>query len=79
MLYVSKIKELSRERTKVDSMAYHRTIIDSLRRLNKDSTNTKTVVKKQSFTGLISDLMTQLIIAIILVFTIIIIIRYKYR
>lgn len=60
-------------------MAYHRTIIDSLRRLNKDSTNTKTVVKKQSFTGLISDLMTQLIIAIILVFTIIIIIRYKYR
>ncbi len=60
-------------------MDYHRTIIDSLRRLNKDSTNTKTVVKKQSFTGLISDLMTQLIIAIILVFTIIIIIRYKYR
>ena len=79
MLYVSKIKELSHERTKVDSMDYHRTIIDSLRRLNKDSTNTKTVVKKQSFTGLISDLMTQLIIAIILVFTIIIIIRYKYR
>ena len=60
-------------------MDYHRTIIDSLRRLNKDSTNTKTVVKNQSFTGLISDLMTQLIIAIILVFTIIIIIRYKYR
>lgn len=79
MLYVSKIKELSRERTKVDSMAYHRTIIDSLRRLNKDSTNTKTVVKKQSFTELISDLMIMFIITIILIGILIIFIRYKCR
>ena len=60
-------------------MAYHRTIIDSLRRLKKDSTNTKTVVKKQSFTELISDLMIMFIITIILVGILIIFIRYKCR
>ena len=40
-------KELSRESTKVDSAAYYRSIIDSLRRIKKDSTNNTIYVDKE--------------------------------
>ena len=42
-------KELSHERTKVDSTAYYRSIVDSLRRIKNDSTYiTKTIEKELS-------------------------------
>lgn len=40
-------KELSHERTKVDSTAYYRSIIDSLRRIKKDSTNNTIYIEKE--------------------------------
>ena len=40
-------KELSHERTKVDSMAYYRSIVDSLRRIKKDSTNNTIYIEKE--------------------------------
>ena len=44
-----KTKELSHERTKVDSTAYYRSIVDSLRRIKNDSTYiTKTIEKELS-------------------------------
>ena len=47
--YRDKTKELSHERTKVDSTAYFRSIMDSLRRIKNDSTIiTQYVVKKLS-------------------------------
>ena len=42
-----KTKELSHERTKVDSTAYFRSIIDSLRRIKQDSVYTKKEVDKE--------------------------------
>ena len=44
-----KVKELSHETTKVDSTAYYRSIVDSLRRIKNDSTYiTKTIEKELS-------------------------------
>ena len=40
-------KELSHERTKVDSTAYYRSIVDSLRRIKKDSTNNTIYIEKE--------------------------------
>lgn len=40
-------KELSHETTKVDSTAYYRSVIDSLRRIKQDSTYITKVVEKQ--------------------------------
>lgn len=40
-------KELSHETTKVDSTAYYRSIIDSLRRIKTDSVNIKKVIEKE--------------------------------
>ena len=40
-------KELSHESTKVDSTAYYRSVIDSLRRIKQDSTYITKVVEKQ--------------------------------
>ncbi|MGN0491823.1 hypothetical protein [Ruminococcus sp.] len=40
-------KELSHERTKVDSTAYYRSVIDSLRRIKQDSTYIEKVVEKE--------------------------------
>lgn len=40
-------KELSHERTKVDSTAYYRSIVDSLRRIKKDSTNNTIYIEKK--------------------------------
>ena len=42
-----KTKELSHERTKVDSTAYYRSIVDSLRRIKKDSTNNTIYIEKE--------------------------------
>lgn len=42
-----KTKELSHERTKVDSTAYYRSVIDSLRRIKKDSTNNTIYIEKK--------------------------------
>ena len=42
-----KTNELSHERTKVDSTAYYRSIIDSLRRIKKDSTNNTIYIEKE--------------------------------
>ena len=42
-----KTKELSHERTKVDSMAYFRSIVDSLRRIKNDSTIITQYVEKK--------------------------------
>ena len=42
-----KTKELSHERTKVDSAAYFRSIIDSLRRIKQDSVYIKKEVEKE--------------------------------
>ena len=40
-------KELSHERTKVDSTAYYRSVIDSLRRIKNDSVYIEKVIEKQ--------------------------------
>ena len=40
-------KELSHETTKVDSTAYYRSIVDSLRRIKQDSTYIEKVVEKE--------------------------------
>lgn len=40
-------KELSHESTKVDSTAYYRSIVDSLRRIKKDSTNNTIYIEKE--------------------------------
>ena len=40
-------KELSHERTKVDSTAYYRSIVDSLRRIKNDSVYIEKVIEKQ--------------------------------
>ena len=40
-------KELSHETTKVDSTAYYRSIVDSLRRIKNDSTYIEKVIEKQ--------------------------------
>ena len=40
-------KELSHESTKVDSTAYYRSIVDSLRRIKKDSVYIEKVIEKQ--------------------------------
>ena len=40
-------KELSHESTKVDSTAYFRSIVDSLRRIKKDSTNNTIYIEKE--------------------------------
>ena len=40
-------KELSHETTKVDSVAYYRSVIDSLRRIKKDSVYIEKVVEKE--------------------------------
>ena len=45
--FKDKTKELSHERTKVDSTAYYRSIIDSLRRIKKDSTNNTIYIEKE--------------------------------
>ena len=42
-----KTKELSHERTKVDSTGYYRSIVDSLRRIKKDSTNNTIYIEKE--------------------------------
>ena len=42
-----KTKELSHERTKVDSTAYYRSIVDSLRRIKQDSVYIKKEVEKE--------------------------------
>ena len=42
-----KTKELSHERTKVDSTGYYRSIVDSLRRIKKDSTTITQYVEKK--------------------------------
>ena len=42
-----KTKELSHERTKVDSTAYFRSVIDSLRRIKQDSVYVKKEVEKE--------------------------------
>ena len=42
-----KTKELSHERTKVDSTAYFRSIVDSLRRIKQDSVYIKKEVEKE--------------------------------
>lgn len=42
-----KVKELSHETTKVDSTAYYRSIVDSLRRIKNDSTYIEKVVEKK--------------------------------
>ena len=40
-------KELSHESTKVDSTAYYRSIVDSLRRIKNDSVYIEKVIEKQ--------------------------------
>lgn len=40
-------KELSRETTKIDSTAYYRSIVDSLRRIKQDSVYIEKVIEKQ--------------------------------
>ena len=40
-------KELSHETTKVDSTAYYRSIVDSLRRIKSDSTSKEKIVEKE--------------------------------
>ena len=42
-----KVKELSHETTKVDSTAYYRSIVDSLRRIKNDSVYVEKVIEKQ--------------------------------
>lgn len=42
-----KTKELSHETTKVDSTAYYRSVIDSLRRIKQDSTYIEKIVEKE--------------------------------
>ena len=45
--YRDKVKELSHETTKVDSTAYFRSVIDSLRRIKNDSTTITQYVEKK--------------------------------
>ena len=66
-------KELSHERTKVDSTAYFRSVIDSLKRIRNDSTrNTRYVERELSFMDKLKQTLYGAAMAIVIVAAIII-------